>query len=67
MCSAHEKARQEHNGWYMSWVLIKPAFCIYKNKGADQLRGNPAADHHLCFHYIDSTMPLLPESEISSL
>ena len=30
-----------------------------ENKGADQL--------HLCFRYIESTIPLLPKSEISSL
>ena len=32
-----------------------------------QLSGNHAADQHLCFHYMNSTMPLLPKSEISSL
>ena len=25
------------------------------------------ADKRLCFHYIDSTIPLLPKSEVSSL
>ena len=29
--------------------MIKPAFCICKNKGADQLRGNRAADQHPLF------------------
>ena len=28
---------------------------------------NCAADQHLCFRYIDRTIPLLPKSEISSL
>ena len=28
---------------------------------------NKAADEHLCFRYIDSTIPLLLKSEISSL
>ena len=28
----------------MSLVMIKPAFCICKNKDADQLRGNREAD-----------------------
>ena len=40
---------------------------ICENKEADQLRGNREADHRLCFRYIDSTIPLLRKSEISSL
>ena len=44
----------------------KPDFSLCKNKGADQLRGNRKADQHLCFHYLDSTIPLLLKSEISS-
>ena len=51
----------------MSHVMRIPAFCICKNKDADQLRGYCEADQHLCFRYIDSTIPLLPKSEISSL
>ena len=42
-------------------------FCICENKGANQLRDNPAADQCLCFRYIDSTVSFLPRSEISSL
>ena len=42
-------------------------FCICENKDADQLRGNRKADQHLCFRYIDSKIPLLSISEISSL
>ena len=38
-----------------------------ENKAADQLRSNCAADQRLCFRYMDSTIPLLPKSEISSL
>ena len=34
---------------------------------ADQLRGNREADQRLYFRYIDSTIPLLSQSEISSL
>ena len=45
----------------------KPAFFICENKDADQLRGNREADQLLCFCYLDSTIPLLPKSEISSL
>ena len=47
--------------------MRKPAFCICENKDADQLRGNREADQRLCFRYIESTIPLLPKSEISSL
>ena len=47
--------------------MRKPAFCICENKDADQLGGNREADQHLCFRYTDSTIPLLPKSEISSL
>ena len=47
--------------------MRKPAFCICENKGADELRGNHEADHRLCFRYTDSTISLLPNSEISSL
>ena len=50
--------------------MRKPGFCICENKDADQLRGNREADQRLCFRYKDSTLstiPLLSESEISSL
>ena len=55
--------------------MRKPAFCMCENKGADQLRDNPAAavtgnraaDQCLYFRYIDCTIPLLPKSETSSL
>ena len=46
--------------------MRKPAFCICENKGADQLCVNRTADQRPCFRYIDSTIPLLPKSEISS-
>ena len=45
----------------------KPAFFICENNDADQLRGDPDYDQHLCIRYTDSTIPLLPKSEISSL
>ena len=38
---------------HMHHVMRKPAFCISKNKGADQ---------RLCFRYIVSTITLCPES-----
>ena len=47
--------------------MRKPDFRICENKDADQLRGNREADQRLCFRYIDSTIPLLPIYEISSL
>ena len=46
--------------------MRKPDFCLYENKGADQLRGNREADQRLCFRYSDSTIPLLLKSEILS-
>ena len=52
---------------YMSHVMRKPVFCICERRGADQLRGNSAADQHLHYRYRDSTILLLPKSEISSL
>ena len=51
----------------MSRVVRKPAFYICENKDEDQLRGNREADQRLCFRYTDSTIPLLPIFEISSL
>ena len=51
----------------MSRDVRKPDFCICENKDADQLRGNREADQRLCFRYTDSTIPLLPKYEISSL
>ena len=53
--------------YYLSCDLRKPAFCICESKGADLLHSNPEADQRLCFRYIDSTIPQLPKSEISSL
>ena len=54
-------------GLKMSLVMRKPVFCICENKDADQLRGNHEADQRLCFRYMDTTIPLLPKSEISGL
>ena len=51
----------------MSSVMRKQAFSTCENKDADQLRGNCEANPRLCFRYTDSTIPLLPKSEISSL
>ena len=47
--------------------MRKPAFCICENKDADQLPSDQEADQCLCFRYTDSTNPLLPKYEISSL
>ena len=47
--------------------MRKPTFCICENKDTDQLRDNPKADQGLCFRYMDSTIPVLSKSEISSL
>ena len=47
--------------------MRNPAVCVCKNKGADQLRSNRAADQHFVFRDIDSAFPLLPKSKISSI
>ena len=52
---------------YVSRVMRIQTFCICENKDADQLRGNRIADQRLCFRNTDSTIPLHPKSEISSL
>ena len=36
---------------YMSGFMRKPAFCICKNEGDDQLSGYCIADQDLCFCY----------------
>ena len=56
---------------YHNCIIYEPrheknGFCICKNK-ADQLRGNREADQCLCLSHMDSTFPLLPKSEISSI
>ena len=61
---AHVMFRNVYN---FSHVMSKPAYCISENEGADQPHGNQAADQHLCFRYIDSTISQLSTSEISSL
>ena len=45
----------------------KPTTCIGENKGADQLPRNSKADQRLCLRYMDSTIPRLSKSKISSL
>ena len=47
--------------------MRKPDFCICENKDADQLRGNREADQRFRFRYTDSTIPLLPKYEITSI
>ena len=61
---SYDNYHKFHND--MSLVVRKPAICICENKDADQLRGNREADQRLCFRYTDSTIPLLPKSEIST-
>ena len=47
--------------------MRKQTICICENKDADQLRGSREADQRLCFRYLNSTIPLLPKSKLSSL
>ena len=70
--SGNFKNEKKENKWktetgIMSLDVRKPDFCICENKDADQLRGNREADQRLCFRYTESTIPLLPKFEISSL
>ena len=51
----------------LSRLMRKRTICICENKGADQLRSDCEADQRLCFRYMDSTIPLLFKSKISSL
>ena len=62
-----DKIFSKYNNLHLSRVMRKPTFCIRENKDEDQLRGHREADQRLCFRYIDSTIPLLSKSEISSL
>ena len=54
------------NGYNLSGVVRKPAFCICENKDADQLRGDREADQRLCFRYMVRVIPLVSKSKISS-
>ena len=65
--SDYDSLHKVYLEYYKSLVMRKPAFCICENKDEDQLCGNCEADQRLCFRYTDSTIPLLPKSEISSL
>ena len=64
---AYSKRRFSHDVDHFSLVMRKLAFCICENKDADQLHSNREANQPLCFRYTESTIPLLPKSEISSL
>ena len=48
---------QDRQSLQIELAIRKPAFCIYENKGADQLRSYLTADQRLCFCYIYSTNP----------
>ena len=45
----------------------KTGFLHMRKQKRGQLRGNREANQSLCFRCTDSTIPLLPQSEISSL
>ena len=47
--------------------MRKPTFCICEKKTQISFAVNREADQRLCFRYIDSTIPLLSKSKISSL
>ena len=54
-----------HSLLHLSHNMGKPTICIGE-KDADQLRSNREADQRLCFRYLDSRIPHLLKSEISS-
>ena len=67
MRSAMPAASQQLEGSPLMWMMLlyvnlnaydddDDDDCICINKDADQLRDNRAADQHLCFCYIDSTI-----------
>ena len=57
---------KKHDAAHMSLVVRKPFFCMCE-KDADHLCGSREADQRLCFRYMDSTIPLVSKSKISSL
>ena len=64
-----QRSHQSGNTSYkydMSRPMGKPTICIGENKDADQLSGNREADQRLCFRCLDSTIPPLLNSIISS-
>ena len=52
--------------FHLSKRIRKPTTCLGENKGADQLCRNCTPDQHFCFRCMDSTIPLLLTSKISS-
>ena len=42
----------------LSGIVRKLDYCLYENKGTDELGSNCEADQHLCFRYTDSTISL---------
>ena len=50
--------------WAASW---ENGFLYIRKQVAEKLQSNLAADQRLCSRYIDSTVPLIPKSEIACL
>ena len=53
--------------YHLSRVMRKLDFCLGEKRAQNQLRSNCKADQRLRFRYTDSTIPLLPKFEISSV
>ena len=62
VCSSNKTSEST---WAVLWENL--SFGICQTKGTDQLRSNHAADQHISFCYIDSTIPLLLKSKVQSL
>ena len=59
--------RVSSKSWHLGYYSVrKPDFCPCENKGADQLCSNCTAHSAFVFRYMDSTISLLPKSEIAS-
>lgn len=64
-----EKKENTQNGFYMSaeMILGKTGILHMPKQSRRYAANNCTADVHLCFSYIDSTIPLLLKAGISSL
>ena len=60
------KSALNHSATGAIRIMRKQDFCLWENKGTDQLRSNCEADQPLCFCYTNSTISLLKSEILSS-
>ena len=65
-CSTASLVTQKKDGYCVA-VLRDRMFLLSLSFPVFDDSGNPEADRRLCFLYMNSTIPLLPKSKISSL